>query len=264
MKEGEAPKSFLMDMTWQEFKQAAGPHAVVVIPLGSAELEGAHLPVGVDTIAAEGVARMLAGLENVIIAPTIPIGYSKWFLPYPGTISLEQETLLSLLRDYCLSLVRHGIKRIVFLNSHRGNNAAVEVTAHGLIDAHQIKVGMLNLWKLANDLISGQDIISEGRFTHAGEIMTSVIMALRPETVVSREIKAGQVRSPEGSAFRCRNSLGDAELNGVVQTLYLDIRQITDTGVMGDPTTASAEKGRRVLELLAAYARQYLSEFARL
>jgi creatinine amidohydrolase len=263
MQAANAPKSFLMDMTWQEFKQAMGPHTVVVIPLGSAELEGSHLPVGVDTIAAEGLARMLAGQENVIIAPAIPIGYSKWFLPYPGTISLEQETLLALLRDYCLSLVRHGVKRIVFLNSHRGNNAAVEVTAHGLVDAQGIKVGMLNLWKLAGDLISGQDIISEGRFTHAGEIMTSVIMALRPETVVRQEMKAGQVKSPAGSAFRCRNSLGDADLNGVIQTVYRDIRDITDTGIMGDPSTASAEKGRRVLELLAAYARAYLQEFSR-
>lgn len=264
MKPADAPKSFLMDMTWQEFKQAVGPRTVAVIPLGSAELEGTHLPVGVDTIAAEGLAQRLAGLENVIIAPTIPIGYSKWFLPYPGTISLEQGTLVSLLRDYCRSLIRHGIGRIVFLNSHRGNDAAIEVTAHSLIDAHQTKVGMINLWKLANDLIQGKDLIAEGRFTHAGEIMTSVIMALRPETVVRREIKADKVKSPAGSAFRCRNSLGDAELNGAVQTVYRDIRDITDTGIMGDPSAASAEKGQRVLELLAAYTRQYLSEFAKL
>ena len=179
-------KAFIMDMTWQDFQEAVRPSTVGLIPLGSAELEGTHLPLGVDTFVAEGVARELAGLEDVIIGPCIPIGYSKWFLPYPGTISLEQNTLVNLLLEYCHSLIRHGIGRIVFLNSHRGNNSAVEVTAHALMDEENgIKVGMINVWKLANDLIRDKGIISEGRFTHAGEIMTSVIMALRPDTVSS-------------------------------------------------------------------------------
>ena len=188
-----AAKSFLMDMTWREFQEAVTPETVVLIPLGSVELEGPHLPLGVDAIAAEGAAAQLAGLDGVIIGPAVSIGYSKWFLPFPGVISLEQDTLVKLLGDYCESLISHGVLRLVFLNAHRGNNAAVETTAHKLMADHDVKVGMINVWKLANDLTAGKEIVAEGGFTHGGEIMTSVMMALRPEAVAPAEIRPDQV-----------------------------------------------------------------------
>lgn len=257
-------KSFLMEMTWQEFRDTVKPDSVVLIPMGSAELEGTHLPVGVDTIAAEGLAAQLAGLPGVIIGPTIPVGYSKWFMPYPGTISLEQDTLVKLLSDYCESLIRHGVHRLVFLNSHRGNNAAIETVAHSLIASHGVKLGMLNLWKLANDLTAGKDLVAEGGFRHGGEIMTSMMLALSPDSVVQEEIKPDLVKQDQDSGFNFKNSLGDAELEGVIQTVFRDIRQVTDTGIMGDPSAASADKGQAILELIATYARQYLEEFRRL
>ena len=124
-------KSHILEMTWEEFRDSVDSKTVVVIPMGSTELEGLHLPLGVDTIVAEGVARNLAGEEGVLIGPLLPIGYSKWFNPFPGTISLEHETLIRLLLEYCTCLINHGIKRLVFLNSHRGNNATVEVGVAG-------------------------------------------------------------------------------------------------------------------------------------
>ncbi len=254
-------KSYLMDMTWREFQEAVTPRTVVVMPLGSAELEGTHLPVGVDTIAAQGLAARLTGLEGVIIGPSIPIGYSKWFLPYPGTISLEQETMIHLLTDYGASLVRHGVARLVFLNAHKGNNAAVETAAHTLIDTHGVKVGMLNLWNLAGQLTAGTDLVAEGGFKHGGEIMTSLMLALRPESVVRDQIRPDAVKQAEGTGFSIKNSLGDAGFQGAVQTVYRNIRQVTDTGIMGDPSAASAERGEAILERLAAYARDYLAEF---
>ncbi|MGD9124109.1 MAG: creatininase family protein [Desulfarculaceae bacterium] len=257
-------KTFLADMTWQEFQDALGPDTVVVIPMGSVELEGLHLPLGVDTIVAEGVARELDGQEGVVIGPEIPMGYSKWFTPYPGTITLEQDTLVRLLLDYCRSLVKHNVSRIVFLNAHKGNNAAIDTAAHTLIQDHGVKVGMLSVWKLANDLIDGKDLIAEGRFTHAGEIMTSLMLALRPETVVNSQIRADRVKPIKGSDFDPKNSLGDTGFRGVVQTVYQDIRNVTDTGVLGDPSAATVEKGRKLLEMIAEYAQAFLQEFRRI
>ncbi|MGD8561019.1 MAG: creatininase family protein [Desulfarculaceae bacterium] len=257
-------KTFLADMTWQEFQDAVSPDTVVVIPMGSVELEGPHLPLGVDTIAAQGVARELEGQEGIVIGPGIPVGYSKWFTPYPGTITLEQDTLVRLLLDYCRSLVKHSVSRIVFLNAHKGNNAAIETAAHTLILDHGVKVGMLNIWKLVNDLIAGKDLIAEGRFTHAGEIMTSLMLALRPETVVEGRIRTDQVKPIKGSDFDPKNSLGDAGFRGAVQTVYQNIRDVTDTGVLGDPSAATAEKGRKLLEMIVEYARAFLQEFRRI
>jgi creatinine amidohydrolase len=254
-------KSFMADMSWIEFQEALDPGTVLVIPLGSTELEGPHLPLGVDTIAAQGVARGLAGEEGVLIAPCLPLGYSKWFHPYAGTVSLEHDTLVKVLLDYCRSLAMSGVKRVVFLNSHKGNNSAVEVAAHTLIQERGLKVGMLNVWKLANDLTAGKELINEGGFTHAGEIMTSVMLALKPEAVTMDQAKPGGVKPLTGSGLKPLNSTGDTAYKGVVQTVYQDIRQVTDNGTLGDPSGATAEKGRAVLDLIVDYAKGFLQEF---
>jgi len=257
-------KTFIAGMTWEEFRDNVNSGTVIVVPVGSTELEGTHLPLGVDTIMADGVAAKLAGEPGVLIGPTLPIGYSKWFNPFPGTISLEHDTLTRVFLEYCTCLINHGIKRIVFLNSHRGNNACIEVTARNLINEYDVRIGMLSIWKLANDLTAGSSLIKEGKFKHAGEIMTSAIMALRPETVVPSKIMPDSVKSPKGSAFDVKNSLGETSFQGSIQTVYQDIRDVTDTGIMGDPTAASAEKGETVLKLITDYAKSFLQEFRNL
>jgi creatinine amidohydrolase len=257
-------KSYLLEMTWEEFRDVVDEKTVVLVPMGSTELEGPHLPLGVDTIVAEGIAQRLSGENGVVIGPVLPIGYSKWFGPFPGTISLEQETLTQVLSEYCACLLRHGIKRIVFLNSHRGNNACIDHVARTLVLEQPVRVAMLSIWKTVNDLIAGKDLIGEGRFTHAGEVMTSVILALRPDLVDNGKIQPDIAKSPKGSGFRVRNSLGETEFQGSIQMLYQHIEDVTDTGVFGDPTRASAEKGEQVLNLITDYVKAFLREFRNL
>jgi creatinine amidohydrolase len=258
-------KTFIASMTWEEFRDKVNSKTVIVVPVGSTELEGTHLPLGVDTIMADGVAAKLKGEPGVLIGPTLPIGYSKWFKPFPGTISLEHDTLTRVFLEYCTCLIDNGVKRIVFLNSHRGNNSCIEVAARTLIMERKVRIGMLSIWKLANDLTSKESgMIKEGKFTHAGEIMTSTIMALEPEAVVINKIAQDSVKSPSGSLFKVKNSLGDTDFQGCVQTIYQDIKDITDTGVMGDPTAASAEKGESILNMITDYARAFIQEFRNL
>jgi creatinine amidohydrolase len=257
--------SFIHEMTSEAFTKEAAADKVVVIPMGSTELEGSHLPLGVDTIVADGVARRLNGEPGVLIGPTLPIGYSKWFLPFAGTISLETETLIRVLTEYVESLMSAGIRRFVFLNAHKGNNACIESAARSLLAEHRLRMAMLSLWKLAHDLCAVKDrSIAEGRFTHAGEIMTSAVMALAPATVAGDRICAGTVKSPENSAFKVKNSLGETEFMDSVQVVFQDIRDVTDSGTLGDPTAASAEKGEVVVERIADYTRAFLQEFRKL
>jgi len=259
-----AKKNRMADMTWEEFRDRVGPETVLVIPMGSTELEGLFLPLGVDTIMAEGLSDRLGDEEGVLIGPALPIGYSKWFNPFPGTLSLEQDTLTRVLLEYGHCLIAHGIKRIVFLNSHRGNNASIDDAARRLVLEKGVRVGMLNLWKLANDLVAGKDLIAEGRFTHAGEIMTSMILHLKPETVVTGKLRADSMASPAESGFETKSSLGEAAFGESVQYLYQDIREMTETGIMGNPASASAEKGEAVLRLMTDYVKAYLKEFRKL
>lgn len=257
--------SFITAMTSAAFEEAARADAVVVIPLGSTELEGTHLPLGADTIVADGIAQRLSSEPSVLIGPTLPIGYSKWFLPFAGTISLETETLIRVLTEYVESLMSAGIKRFVFLNAHKGNNASIEATARRLIAGQAVRIGMLSLWKLAHDLCAVKDqAVAEGRFTHAGEIMTSTVMALAPKTVVEDRVRADTVKSPPNSAFKVINSLGETEFLDSVQIIFQDIRDVTDSGTLGDPSAASVEKGAAMVDRITEYARAFLREFRKL
>ena len=260
-KEKTVKNSYLLEMTWEKLRDLVDERTVMLIPLGSTEPEGPALPLGVDTIVAEGIAQRLSGEDGVVIGPVLPIGYSKWFGPFPGTISLEQETLTQVLSEYCSCLLRHGIRRIVFLNSHRGNNASIDHVARTLVLERRVRVAMLSIWKLANDLIAGHDLIEEGKFTHGGEVMTSMILALRPDLVENRKIQPDTAKSPKASGFRVKNSLGETEFQGSIQMLYQHIQDVTETGVFGDPRAASAEKGEQILNLITNYARAFLREF---
>lgn len=253
---------YLSEMTSGECRRIAEEDAVVVIPMGSMELEGRHLPLGVDTFVADGIVRHLKGVSGVCVGPTLPIGYSKWFLPFAGTITLETDTLIRVLIEYVESLISAGFRRFVFLNAHKGNNACIESASRSMIDRHRIKIGMLSVWKLAHELCAVKDgIIEEGRFTHAGEIMTSTVMALKPETVVDERMRGDAPRSMQDSAFKVINFLGEVSFKDSVQTVYQDIREITDSGTIGDPTSASVEKGEAIIARLSEYARAFLKEF---
>jgi creatinine amidohydrolase len=252
-------------MTREDFRNAIDAETVAVIPIGSVELEGPHLPMGVDTIAARDLSERLDGVPGVLVGPALPIGYSKWFMPFAGTISLEMETLTRVLDEYARSLIAHGVKRLLFFNAHRGNNAAVEAVARTLIAEKKACVAMINVWKLVNDLAAApENRIKERRFTHAGEAMTSVIMALAPETVAVAKIAAGRPKSPPGSAFNVKNSLGETEFQGSVQILFQDLRHITESGTMGDPSAASPEKGRHLTERIVDYTKAFIRELQQL
>ncbi|MHB8091986.1 MAG: creatininase family protein [Syntrophales bacterium] len=251
-------------MTWEEFRDAIGKDPVLVIPIGSTELAGLHLPLGADTIVANEFAKLLAGEEGVIVCPALPIGYSKWFNPFPGTISLEHDTLTKVLLEYCRCLLEHGARRLLFLNAHKGNNSSIETAARILISEKNINISMLSIWKLANDLTTGLGIISEGKFTHAGEIMTSILLKLKPETVVMEKIKPDRIKSPDGSKLHVLNTLGETSFRGSTQSFYQDIRTLTETGIAGDPTNASAELGGKIVELIDNYLKAFIKEFRKL
>jgi len=257
--------SYISEMTWESFRDRVDDKAVALIPMGSMELEGHHLPLGVDTIVAEGIARRLAGETGLLIAPALPVGYSKWFEPFPGTLTLEMETLIKVLREMAAGLIGYGIRRILFLNAHRGNNAAIETASRSLVAEHDVRIALLSVWKMANDLTGASPgMIAEGKFTHAGEIMTSTVMALAPDTVQHEKIAPDNPRSPKASAFTVKNSLGEIEFRDSVQVLYQDLRDITTSGVMGDPTGANAKKGEAVLKLVTDYTRAFIQELREL
>ncbi len=114
-------KQRLAAYSWEEVSEMKREEQVILVPLGSMEQEGTHLPLGVDTYVAEAMADAVAGASDSLAGPSLPIGYSEWFFEFEGVITLKMETVLDYLRQYCESLINHGFRKFIFVNGHAGN-----------------------------------------------------------------------------------------------------------------------------------------------
>ena len=233
-------------MTWPEIKAAiASGFTTAVVAIGSTEQHGPHLPTMTDACIGEELAyRVALKLGYALQARTIEVGLSEHHLAFAGTVSLRPETLRMILRDYGDSLVRHGFTRIVFLPSHGGNFATVRNAIEEARAAHPGVefTGYTDLFGLIgflNTASAEYGVSPEASGAHAGESETSMMMALERDLVATERFAAGYL-----------GSTGENELKIILEK---GMPALTSNGVLGDPRTASAEKGEVYLERTAAF-----------
>jgi creatinine amidohydrolase len=230
-----------------ELRRAAEDDAIVIVPIGATEQHGPHLPVMVDHRLVHEVAvraaRLVARAEPIVVAPAIPFGMSEHHVSLGGTISLDFATMQAVLNAVCESAIRQGFRRICILNGHGGNIAAIETIVTELTIRHRLPIAAATYWQLAPaeiaSLLERQDGV-----LHACEAETSMILALERAEV------------DEDVLSQCRGEYvpGASAIPGVDPGMYrwrqLGTRSLN--GVIGDASTASAEKGERLLEAIAA------------
>jgi creatinine amidohydrolase len=194
----------ISEMSWVDIKKALdGGFHTVVFGVGSNEQHGPHLPTCTDSLIADAlVSRVAAKLGNALQAPTINVGCSEHHMAFPGTISIKPETLKSLLRDYCVSLAKHGFKNIVIFPSHGGNfNAVKEVTDElnqSLEDTKIVSYTDLQaLFKMLGEFSSKHGISAAKSGAHAGESETFMVLALRKDLVNMDRVEEGFVGNYE-------------------------------------------------------------------
>ena len=222
-----------------ELRARAGENAIVVVPVGSTEQHGPHLPVQVDALLAGEVARRaanrLAEHHAVVVAPTVWCGLAEHHMALGGTITLDFETFHGLLRCICGSLTRHSFQRILLLNGHGGNITALNVIVGELTRELGSTIVTCSYWNVA--AVRFAEILErQNNVMHAGEAETSMLLALKPHLVdTERLAEAKGAMAPElldpGLIYRWRS-----------------FAELTDTGVMGEAETATADKGERLLE----------------
>jgi creatinine amidohydrolase len=246
--------------SWAEIGEKERENQTILIPLGSTEQEGTHLPLGVDTFVAESIAKEVAKETGSLVGPALPVGYSEWFLEFPGTISLKMETFIQVLREYCSSLIYHGFRKFIFVNGHRGNSPAVDVISREFTMKHDVQIAMVEIWKISNSLAKDIPDLKENIFRHAGELMTSVMLYLHPDMVDMERAKVEYVKSNKAS-FKTKSSLGPAEFKGIEINLYDKTKNLTETGIMGDPLSATVEKGEIIFNKIKSYLIEMVKMF---
>ncbi len=216
-----------------EFEQGLKNTRTVLIPFGSTEEHGTHLPLSTDTLQAYEVAKSASSIVPLFVAPPIPYGCCRSTANHPGTISISTATLKSLMKDIVVSLRKHGLKNFIILTGHAGgtHRAALVDAGEELLDTFDdIRIAVVTEYDLAYE--EGRGIIETEGDSHAGEIETSRIMHLRPELVKG-------VCSSEFPSFP----------RGL---LVRDKRKFWKNGVWGDPSKATEQKGLRIHEMVVA------------
>jgi creatinine amidohydrolase len=223
---------FLDKLTWPEAERRLGHDTVVVIPLGAAAKEhGPHLPLNTDQIQADYLARRIAERADVVVAPAVTYSYYPAFVEYPGSTTLRRETARDLIVDICRSLAAFGPKRFYLLNTGISTlaplaDAAVALAPDGiLLHAHNPRAAIAAL---------EQALLHQPRGTHADEAETSKMLYIAPATVdMTKAIPDLHSESPSGGGLT-----RDPRKPGL----------FSPTGTWGDPTLATVEKGRRLVE----------------
>jgi creatinine amidohydrolase len=224
---------------------------VAVLPVGAIEPHNRHLPEGQDFLHTSYVAKQSCKLaweqcQSVICLPTIPYGVDCNLMDFPLAIHVSQATLDAMIKDIISSLYNHGIQKIVILNGHGGNDFTP------LIRQTQCDLGvhlfLCNWWKVGLDKY---DEIFDKPDDHAGEFETSIGLELYPELI---EIEKAEQALPRPFRFKALNE-------GWVQTSRR-FKNLNEHCAVGDPTGASAEKGRKYLDLVCKRISEFLIELA--
>jgi creatinine amidohydrolase len=240
----------LDDQTWPEVQEELDSGVrTAIVAVGSIEQHGPHLPLRMDTLAGDEVSRRIADrLGDAFAAPTIRPGCSGHHMDFPGTITIPAETLMDTIRGYCQSLDSHGFEHIVLVPTHGGNFAPTNTVAPEVareVDANVIALADLDEYMgLLNEGLQAADIDYDEPVSHAGATETSVVLAAEEDLVRTDEYEPGH----EGPVSTAR-LLSDG------------FAAVTDNGVLGNPTHATAEAGEKMLELVAEeYADQIRAE----
>jgi creatinine amidohydrolase len=233
----------LINMTRDEVEAAIKEFPVAILPMGATEQHGHHLPLGVDIYLAEGVSRKLSEKTGALLLPTQPFGYSWVWRDIPGTVSLQQHHVEAVIKDVAHSVARYGIKMLILVNGHDANNASMKYATRELADELDIPVIYLfypNLNKMIEELC---DSPTWHGMVHACEFETSLMLALKPELVdMSKAVR----EYPEKPRLYGKSSISLGDLS--------------KSGVYGDATKATKEKGEKMLNYFVNEMEQILLE----
>ena len=238
-----APTVRLAELRWPEVRaRLDAGWTTVILPLGSTEQHGPHLPLSVDSEIAGRLAEAVAGrLGRCLVAPVVVLGCSAHHLGFPGSMSLSQETLARLIVESCESLGRHGFRRVLVVSGHAGNVPAMRQAVQTLGAPDGFAVDAFVDWGRYREPLyavgAAAGMTPDRVGSHAGHYETSLMLRMRPDLVRMAEARAGFIGAPADAGARLRAS---------------GMQALSEIGVIGDPRRASAEIGDRYFEAMVA------------
>ena len=239
------------EFTWPEVKAAAARPCVAMVPIATLEDHGRHLPIDTDLLLCASVCELAASraADRTVLVPPINHGYSPHHMDFPGALTIGAHTLIDYGVDLCTSLAHHGFTRILIVNGHGSNTPFVDIIARLTAVNTGALAAAVNYWaapgvrEVAEALRESEPV---GGMNHACEFETSLYLALRPDLVDMGQAVRELSHRPS------KNYWTDLVAGDGPLAMMEHWSRLSESGVMGDPTKASAEKGRALLEAAAA------------
>ncbi len=240
----------LMEITSPEAGQILRETGLAILPIGSVEQHGNHLPMGTDYYAAESFARRVTSLTGGLLVDFIPFGVTPLHMGFPGTVTLRAETMTEVFMDVCESMHRHGARKFVFLNWHERNLPVIEIAAERTQnECEDARVLIVHAHFIAKDLYGG-----EVGLTHGGELEVLPVLADRPELV---HLDLAYDSSPQDRGAESDRLRRDP----AVYFIPKDVKEMYATGWYGEIRDTSPERVKEVMEGTAREAAERIKAY---
>lgn len=225
----------LRTQTWPEAATHLDETSVALVPVGSTEQHGPHLPLATDHLIAEALATTAAEQADVICTPALRIGVSPHHRQFPGTLWVDPPAFRAYVESFTRNLAYHGLDRVVYVNAHGGNVAHLREVGRRL---HEDETAFAVEWMWDESIPELVDSLFERNGPHGGPKETAMIMHIAEEFVKTDELTTAR----DGGLPTVSRSTG--RVNGA--KVFYDAIENSDNGVFGDQTDATPEKGRRL------------------
>jgi creatinine amidohydrolase len=247
----DSPGTEFNRLTWPEVNDAIEAEKVVLLPTGSTEQHGPHLPLDTDLFLCESVCREFArrAPDKVIVLPGIPYGLNLHHIDFPGTIHIQPQHFIDFCLDVTKSVAYHGFKRIAVINGHGSNMPLVDLIARRTVLETPSLCCAFGYYHMGRE--ETEKFLESGTYAHADEWETSLYLHFARERVQMDKAVPGQDRIGRTMTSDSTTSVRFNDYWG----------RWTKTGVHGDPTKATAAKGQRILEVILKHLSLWLEDY---
>ncbi len=255
----------LQEMTWTDVRDYLTQNDMVIIPLGSTEQHGPHMPLGTDFYEATGMAKQISARTGVLVAPVVMAGYSVYHSGFPGSLSLKSETLEQVLFETAEMLIKYGFHRIMFFNYHGGNRLAEQNVIHRI--NHSTEAVAVAIGTGAYIQRGGE----EGDFfdSHAGVNETSMMLYFRPDLVKMDRVERPEIKFSAKTQELLSLSRQYPELSQVFASVLAvpeetgkggASHEISSNGIWSysDVKKSNAERGKKAVERMIENAVKFI------
>lgn len=232
-------------LSWPDVAGAVADRPVAILPFGAIEEHGPHLPLDTDVVLADALAERIAAAAHLLRLPTIPLGQVWSLAHFPGSLSVSDDTLVSIVCELASGLARNGVRAVVLLTAHLGNVAALRSASRRLAEQQSLPALALaypGLREAASEVREAAE--SHPSIMHADELETSMMLAVAPERVtMERAVAEYPLYPPHFESAPIRWDT------------------FNRSGVFGDATAASAEKGEQLLQFVTKAAAETIASW---